>query len=59
MESTKKRVLAYTLAKEITRDELTNISGGSWFGSTCRRPSGNGGASNNGWEVSVDITLDW
>lgn len=57
MNTEKERSLAYSLAKEISHEELSQVSGGSTqftSGSTLK-PS----AFPGHWDTMVDITADW
>lgn len=58
MENSKERVLAYTLAKEITPEELTRISGGG-APSGAAGPSGGYYDGNGRWHISFDASIDW
>ncbi|MFC3908682.1 hypothetical protein ACFORL_06275 [Legionella dresdenensis] len=54
-----KRVLAYTLAKEISREELENVSGGSGQMGWCSRPTFRASGSNGSWDTVVDVVIDF
>lgn len=58
MENKKERVLAYRLAKEISNEELEQVSGGIGFKMTTSatfRPTGSTGQM----DAFVDISVDW
>lgn len=57
MENAKERVLAYSKAKEISNEELAEVSGG-WH-TTTRMTAGASGGSGQGGEAHVDGMLDW
>lgn len=56
MENNNDRVLAYTLAKEVSHDELNEVSGAGFHLTkyTSLRASGGGG-----YDGSIDFTMDW
>lgn len=58
MEKTNERVLAYTLAKELGNDELSEVSGGSSKMTTRQTVRATGG-SGQGVDVFYDVTVDW
>ena len=58
MENAKERVLAYSKAKEISDEEMAEVSGG--FGRmTTHMTSGFSGASGQGGEAHMDVSVDW
>jgi len=60
MENAKLRVLAYSLAKEISNDELEEVSGGGGAKSQfSTSPTLRASGSNGSWDTTLDITLDW
>ncbi|MDP1602221.1 MAG: hypothetical protein Q8M03_03065 [Legionella sp.] len=60
MENQNERVLAYTLAKQISHEELSDVSGGKASGWQMTQYL-TGGASGGGgsWDTRLDITVDW
>jgi len=56
MESKKERVLAYSKAKLIGMDDLSNVSGGSF--STVHSTFKPSAASEHSLDVCVDTTVD-
>lgn len=59
MENTKERVLAYSLAQEISTEDLIHIAGGgaaqfSYSSKPCVRFN----AANGTWYTEIDITMD-
>lgn len=59
MENIKERVLAYTLAKEISHEELATVSGGSNNNLTHRQTVRASGGSGQGVDVFYDVSFDW
>lgn len=60
MENRNKRVLAYNLAKEISNEDLVQVTGGaSAMWKMSQSPSGNVSATNGMWDTSIDVTVDW
>lgn len=57
MERNKERVLAYSMAKVIEHDDLSEVSGG--YQLSHGRTVAASGASGQGVDVHVDITVDW
>ena len=59
MENINRRVLAYQLAKEIKKEELSEVSGGGLLPmKMCLKTSGGGAATNGQWEAHLDLKLD-
>jgi hypothetical protein len=62
MENNQERVLAYTLAKEISNQELIAVSGGAAWNtghSTTGMTGGGSASSGQGGEAHVDATWDF
>lgn len=56
--SKKQRVLAYNLAKEISHEQMSEVSGGMQQSfRTTFQPSGSG--SMKQLDASVDVSVDW
>lgn len=58
MEKVKDRIFAYNLAKEISNEELTHVSGGA-FGMTTKECARASGGSGQGVDFVLDVVLDW
>lgn len=59
MEKENQRVFAYTLAKEVSHDELAEVAGGASQMKWTQRPSGRVCGSNGNWDTEIDISIDW
>ena len=57
MENNKERVLAYTLAKTMKPEDLEAVSGG--FSLTNKETLRASGASGQGSDIFIDVTVDW
>ena len=57
MEINKERVLAYSMAKVIEKEELAEVAGG--WELTNRMSAGASGGSGVGGEAHLDVIVDW
>ncbi len=53
------RVLAYTLAKEISIEEADAVSGGQSETLMTTGPTFKGSATNGSWDTFADLHADW
>ena len=58
MEIQKERVLAYTLAKVMNQNELSEVSGGGG-GLWCHDMTVQASGSNGNMDTILDVHLDW
>jgi len=57
MENNRERVLAYSMAKVIDHESLSDVSGGMQLSNT--QTFGPSGGIGQGADARIDVTVDW